>query len=120
MVGSGIRLYTDEDVNTALAEQLQQQGYDVLSCYAADNAGKRLSDGWQLAYAAQHERAIVTHNIADYIRLDKAWKAQQREHWGIIIVRQDTTIGDLVRRARRHLEVVAPSEQYNVVRYLER
>ncbi|HEV7215198.1 MAG TPA: DUF5615 family PIN-like protein [Chloroflexota bacterium] len=120
MVGAGIRLYTDEDVTTALAKQLQRQGYHVLSCYAAGNANRRLSDAWQLAYAAQDHRAIITHNISDFIRLDMTWKDQQQEHWDIIIVGQDITVSDLVRRTRLHLDSVAPSEQYNIVRHLER
>lgn len=120
MIGAGIRLYTDEDVSTALAKQLLQEGYDVLSCYAAGNGGKRLSDAWQLAYAARNERAILTHNIGDYIGLDRAWKARLREHWGIIIIEQGIPVGDLVRRTRRHLDTVSRLEQYNLVRYLER
>jgi DNA-binding transcriptional MerR regulator len=107
MVGAGIRLYTDEDVTTALAKQLQRQGY-------------HLADAWQLAYAAQDHRAIITHNISDFIRLDMTWKDQQQEHWDIIIVGQDITVSDLVRRTRLHLDSVAPSEQYNIVRHLER
>jgi len=67
MAEARLSLYTDEDVNAALAVQLQRRGYDIISCYQAGNAGKRLSDEWQLTYAAQESRAILSHNISEGI-----------------------------------------------------
>ncbi|GEM_PF-4822665 len=49
-----------------LAEQLNRLGYDVLSCRAAGNHNRGLSDSWQLEFAAQAGRTILIHNIIDY------------------------------------------------------
>ncbi|MGI8916501.1 MAG: DUF5615 family PIN-like protein [Chloroflexota bacterium] len=120
MTGLGIRLYTDEDVDRHLALQLRRHGYPILSCFEAGNAGRKLTDEWQLAFAVQQERAILIHNIVDYFPLDAAWKARGREHAGIIAVPQNTSFGDLVRRVRLHLDTVSPEQQYNLIRFLAR
>ncbi|MBA2451556.1 MAG: DUF5615 family PIN-like protein, partial [Chloroflexia bacterium] len=54
--------YTDEDVDGRVAKQLQRLGHDVLSSHAAGNSGRRLSDEWQLNYATEQSRAILSHN----------------------------------------------------------
>ena len=118
MSGLGIRLYTDEDVDAHLAEQLLRLGYDVLSCSAAGNASKRLPDTWQLNFATEQGRAILIHNVADYVAIDRARQSRGQAHWGIIYVRWRTPIGELIRRTRVHLDTVSPEQQYNVLRYL--
>jgi len=67
---SRIKVYTDEDVDTDLAEQLRYHGYDAVSCREAGNHNQSLEDSWQLAYATSQGRAILTHNIADYVQID--------------------------------------------------
>jgi hypothetical protein len=116
----GIRLYTDEDVDRHLAIQLRRHGHDVVSCFEAGHAGRRLTDEWQLAFAAEGGRAILIHNIVDYFPIDAAWKARGREHAGIIAVSQNTSLGELVRRVRLHLDTVPPEQQRNLVRFLGR
>ncbi len=101
-----------------MAVQLQRRGYAALSCRAAGNADKGLSDEWQLAYATSQQHTILTHNIADYVTLDRSWKLQQREHRGIIVVPKRTPFGELFRRLQRHLDTVPPDVQYNVLLYL--
>ena len=80
-----LRLYLDEDVSARLAIRLISDGYDVLTASQAGRANLRISDEEQLAYAASTERAIFTHNIADYSKLAQSWAAAGREHAGIIL-----------------------------------
>lgn len=120
MAGLGLRLYTDEDVTSVLAEQLRRRGYDVVSCLAAGNAGQRRSDEWQLSYPAQQGRAILTHIIADFVALGRRWSEQGRAHRGIILAEQTIPIGELVRRTQLHLDTVPADEPDGVVRYLAR
>lgn len=118
MIGPGIRLYTDEDVDPEVTIQLRRKGYDALSCHEAGNARRRLSDEWQLTFAAQQERAILTHNIADYILLDRRWKTLGRQHWGIIVGDQALGMSDLIRRIQRHLDTISSEIQRDLVLYL--
>lgn len=66
----GIRIYTDEDIDGNLAPQLRRRGYSAVSCAEAGNANQELPDEWQLEYATRNGRAILSHNIADYVKLD--------------------------------------------------
>lgn len=120
MIAGGIKLYTDEDVDVHVAEQLRRRGHDAVSCRDAGNAGRGLSDEWQLAFATHEGRAILIHNASDYLPIDAAWHASGREHAGIIAVEQNTALGDLVRRTQHHLDTVSREEQHNLVRYLAR
>lgn len=55
-----IRLYLDEDVNVLVAELLKVRGFDVLTARDAEQI--QAKDPEQLAYAANTQRALVTHN----------------------------------------------------------
>lgn len=118
MSGLGVRLYTDEDVDARLAQQLRRRGYDVLSCAEAGNASQQRDDAWQLDFATREGRAIVVHNLNHFAVLHRAWSVEGREHAGIIAVRKLTPLGELVRRTQRHLDTVKPEEQYNTWRFL--
>lgn len=118
MSGLGISLYTDEDVDERLADQLGRQGYDILSCRAAGNHNKQLPDDWQLAFAVSQQRAILVNNIADYMSRDEDWRARGREHYGIVLAEKRIPIGELVRRTKRHLDTISPSYQHNLVLHL--
>jgi hypothetical protein len=117
MSGRGIKLYTDEDVDVDLAEQLQRAGYDVLSCRDADNAHRGFTDEWQLGFAVRQGRAILVHNTGDYVPLDERWRQRGEQHFGIILVEQ-LPIGELIRRVRHHRDTVEPQYQHNLVLYL--
>lgn len=120
MSGLGIRLYTDEDVDTRLAEQLRRHGYDVISCREAGNSNLALSDEWQLTWATSQGRAILAFNLPHYMLLDSVWKSQSRPHAGIIMAQHRWPFGDLLRRTIRHLDTIPSVDQFDVARYLER
>ncbi len=70
-------LLLDEDVRVVLAAILRQRGDESSMCW-------RKSDPEQLAYAVQRRRAILTHNICDYVLLHRAYQAQGKAQYGIL------------------------------------
>lgn len=115
--GLGIRLYLDEDVQAEAAEQLRQLEYDVICCRDSGRSNQGIDDEDQLAYATELGRALFTYNVADYVALDKKWKAANRRHRGIVISDQ-LSIGEVIRRLRCHLDYVDPSSQNDNILWL--
>jgi hypothetical protein len=77
-------VYLDEDVDVDLAPLLKEHGFDVLTTREAKRAHQGISDDGQLAFAAAQGRAIVTHNIKDFMPLARDWAGQDLHHAGII------------------------------------
>jgi predicted nuclease of predicted toxin-antitoxin system len=76
-----IPLLLDEDVRPLLGEILRQRGYDVVHVLEIDRGG--MADTKQLGHAVSEGRAILTHNIRDFILLDKKYREESNEHFGI-------------------------------------
>ena len=79
---------------------LRDRRYDVLHALEVGRGGK--TDHEQLAYSVGHERAILTHNISDYIELAKSYQKQGKNHYGIIVSNHVPFQG-LLRRTLRLL-----------------
>jgi uncharacterized protein with PIN domain len=110
-----IRLYLDEDVDVLVAEMIRAHGFDALTTLEAGNLGA--DDEHQLAFAAEHERAFVTHNRVDFERLAQQYFETDRDHAGILFaVRRPP--GEIVRRILVILNQVTWDEMNNQVRYL--
>ena len=107
---SDIALLLDEDVRVTLGEILRQRGYDVIHVLEADRAGK--TDPDQLAYAASQQRAILTHNIRDFILLNKQYHDEGKEHFGIVLSDQ-VPLRELLRRTLRFLSRHAAEDVNN-------
>lgn len=112
-----IQLYTDEDVHSRLASQLKSRGFDAVSCRDAGNAGRSLPDDWQLRFATEHGRVILTHDVGDYVRLANDWETRGERHAGIILARR-VSIGELLIRVERHLLAHSADHHYNLVLHL--
>lgn len=59
-----IHVYLDEDVHGLVARLLRQRSFPVTTTIEAGNMGQ--PDEEQLAYAATHGMAILTHNRNDF------------------------------------------------------
>jgi hypothetical protein len=118
VAGLGVRLLTDEMIDTALAPALRQRGYDVESCAEAGRANQKIPDADQLAYAALSGRAILTFNIADYYSLDAEWKELARAHRGIVVSVEIQDVGLLLRLVQDHLDHCASSVQHDTLLWL--
>lgn len=112
-----IALYTDEDVDGRVAKQLQRLGYDVVSSHAASNSGKGLPDEWQLEYAVNNQRVILSHNVSDFYRLAREWHIRGREHYGIVVASQ-IELGALILRCAQHIDRISAEDHHNILMYL--
>ena len=118
MAGLGIRLFLDEMINVAVAEELRRRGYDVVACREVGRANQGIPDPAQLAWATDQGRAVLTYNHVDYQRLALQWHATGRVHAGILLSAEHKQPGTLLRAVRAHLDSVAPDTQYNLVLWL--
>ena len=110
-----IALYLDEDVHPTLATILRERAFDVLTTSEAGMLGK--SDPEQLEFAARQGRAILTHNIRDYVRLARQYAEQNRAHAGIIVSDQ-LPLRELLRRTLRLLTALSAEEMVNRFEWL--
>ena len=97
------RLYADEQFPRKVSELLREMGHDVLTVQSAGNANLGIPDDDVLAFAISDNRAVITLNRQDFIRLHKA----NPNHAGIIVCTNDT---DRVRMATRINEAILAEE----------
>lgn len=79
------RLYADEDFPFPVVEELRKLGHDVLTVHESGRGGQGISDADVLADATADQRAVLTHNHADFKRLHRSGQS----HEGIISCTQD-------------------------------
>ncbi len=96
------RLYADEQFPKATSEQLRVLDHDVLTVQEAGNAGD--SDPEVLAFAVAADRAVITQNRRDFIRLHR----QSSEHAGIIVCSVDQDSEALANRINAAIFVEKP------------
>ncbi len=113
-----VSLYTDEDVTAQLAVLVRQRGFDAVSASDVGLIGQ--PDEEQLAYAAAHDRVLLTFNQRDFILITRQWAAEGRQHAGLLLSDQFTRqqLGELLRRVLRFLNTVSASEMVNAMLYL--
>ena len=75
------RFYADEQFPLPVVELLRNLGHDVLTVQEAGNANQRIPDEQVLAFAVSQERAILTINRIDFIRLHR----RDDQHFGIVV-----------------------------------
>lgn len=94
------RLYADEQFPLPVVELLCTLGHDLLTVQEAGNAG--FSDPEVLAFAVSTERAVLTQNRRDFIRLH----IQQPDHAGIIVCTDDRNLDRLAKRIHEAISAV--------------
>ena len=77
------RLYLDEDVDVLVARLLESRGFSAVTTQEAGCIGQ--TDREQLSYAVEHERALLTHNRADFEALGEQYIREDRTHYGIVL-----------------------------------
>ncbi|NEP09634.1 MAG: hypothetical protein F6K14_05265 [Symploca sp. SIO2C1] len=88
------RLYADEQFPRKVSELLRTLGHDVLTVQEAGNAGFGVPDSEVLGYAVNDNRAVLTINRYDFIRLHRS----QPSHAGIIVCTEDHNLERLATR----------------------
>jgi len=111
-----IRLLIDEDVRPLLAETLRQRGFEAQHVSELQRGG--LSDAEQLAFAVDQRRAIFTHNIRDFVLLDREYRAKRRAHHGILVSDQ-LPFRELLRRTMRCLSRKSEADVLNQIIWLQ-
>ncbi|BAZ82146.1 DUF5615 family PIN-like protein [Sphaerospermopsis kisseleviana CS-549] len=95
-----VRLYADEQFPRVVSELLRNFGHDVLTVQEAGKANQSIPDEEVLNFAIQEERAILTLNRYDFIRLHRL----QPNHSGIIVCTNDS---DRNRMSQRLHEAIS-------------
>ena len=108
-------LLLDEDVRLLLADILRQRGYDAVHVLEAGRGG--CSDLEQLNYAIEQGRAVLTHNVHDFLALDQILRAEVREHFGIMLSDQ-VALRELLRRTLQCLNRYTAAEIHNQIVWL--
>ncbi|NEQ53492.1 MAG: hypothetical protein F6K11_25710 [Leptolyngbya sp. SIO3F4] len=88
------RLYSDEGFPKKVSEKLRDLDHDVLTVQEADQANQGIPDDQVLAYATEQNRAVLTINRADFIRLHR----QSSDHAGIVVCTEDLNRERLANR----------------------
>lgn len=98
-----MKLLLDEMFPPALADQLRKRGHDVEAVKERPGLVS-LPDADVFARAQLDERAVVTENVPDFLRLDAHCRAGGQVHFGLILTSNATfprgaavTLGSLVR-----------------------
>lgn len=97
------RLYANENFPLDAVQALRQLGHDVLTSADAGQAGRAVPDEAVLSFAAGDDRAVVTFDRRDFIRLH----ADRPEHGGIIVCTTNASFSDLARRVHEAISADA-------------
>jgi len=84
-----MQYYTDEHISNAIIAGLRRHGIDILSTVEASMRGA--SDIEHLEQARKLKRVIITQD-SDFLRLH----AQGIQHSGIVFIRHDKSIGEII------------------------
>lgn len=109
------KLHLNEQISWHLAEQLRNLGFDVTSTLELGMVNE--ADDVQLAFAASHQRAIVSINHKHLSPLHDQYLKEGKEHWGIILSTEEP-VPILRRRLLRLLNTLSADELKNQVRWL--
>lgn len=81
-----VRLYADEQFPLLVSKLLRAMGHDVVTVQEAGNANLGIPDEEVLAFAIRDNRAVITLNRQDFIRLHR----NSSKHFGIIVCTNDS------------------------------
>jgi predicted nuclease of predicted toxin-antitoxin system len=110
-----VELYVDEDVDINVAAQMRSRGFVAIT--ALEVGMLQADDADQLAYAVSRQRAILTHNRNDFLKLATEYGIQGKTHWGIIIARRRSPY-EIARRLAVLFNAVTADELQNQVRHI--
>ena len=112
-----MRLLLDEMWSPAIAKQLRRRRHDVVCALERDDV-RGISDEEFLELARFERRVVVTRDVGDFSRLALQFRAEERDHQGIILVSprrfsaSATGIGALVRAVEAVLKTHPPDDDF--------
>ncbi|HMV48378.1 MAG TPA: DUF5615 family PIN-like protein [Blastocatellia bacterium] len=98
------RLYANENFPFPAVEELRRLGHDVLTVHETGKANREIPDDEVLAFACAENRAVLTINRKDFIRLHKLTP----NHFGIIVCTFDPDFSRQAARIHQAIESVEP------------
>lgn len=101
-------LYADEQFPKKATIALRLLGHDVLTVQEAGNGNQKIPDEDVLAFAIVQDRAVLTLNRSDFIRLHK----QSSDHAGIIVCSENTNFERLAEKIHQAIYNVADVDLY--------
>jgi predicted nuclease of predicted toxin-antitoxin system len=113
---TNLRLVLDEHINPLLAEILGERGYDAVTVRSVGMPGA--TDHEILKWAARQDRAILTFNAVDFLRLAREYTKAEWEHAGIVVSDQ-ISLRELLRRTLRLLGRRQSEDLRNSVEWLQ-
>ena len=93
------RLYSNENFPLPVVLALRERGHDVLTTHDASKSGAAIPDEEVIAFAVTYERAVLTLNRKDFIRLH----LQSNHHAGIIVCTFDPDFDAQAERIHRSI-----------------
>lgn len=112
-----IRIYFDEDsARHSLARELRVRGADVVTAVEIGTGGQM--DEQQLEWATNNSRVLYSFNRGDFFGLHTVWLRSGRSHAGIVLSRQDLSVGEQMRRLLRLINRLSAEEMRNRVEFL--
>ena len=112
-----ICLYFDEDsARHSLARELRVRGADVITPLEAGMMNK--TDEEQLQWATGRHRTIYSFNRGDFYRIHTARVKKGQFHDGIILSRQDLSVGEQMRRLLRLINTLTAEDMKNRIEFL--
>jgi Domain of unknown function (DUF5615) len=119
-----LRLLLDEMYPPTIAEQLRRRGHDATAVTARPEL-RTLADPDLFAIAQQERRAVVTENVADFIRIADGFDQRGGEHHGLVLLDarryprgNPRTIGCRVEALERLLEQCPRDDPTNLRHWL--
>ena len=111
-----MKILVDELFPATLAKQLREKGHDAVAVQELPHL-RGTPDRDLFDYAQHERRAVVTENVADFLRIDAEYRAAGKEHFGLVLTNNNAfprgapnTLGTLVRSIDRLLNEVAQME----------
>ena len=94
------RLYSNENFPLPVVQDLRRLGHDVVTIQERGRANESASDSDVLDLASAEDRAVLTLNRRDFIRMH----GQRPDHAGIIACTVDPDFGGQARRIHESIK----------------
>ena len=113
-----IKWLTDEDFDNRILRGLRLQSPSIDILRVQDVGLAEASDPQILAWAAQNQRILLTHDRRTMPRHVKDRLIHAQFVWGVVVVPQSLPIGDAIKDIMLCNESVEAEELFNQVWYL--
>lgn len=100
-----MKLLLDEHFPPLISEALRRQGHEVIAVVEIPEL-RGMVDVRLLEHATGQERAMVTNDLRDFVRIAREWAASDRRHAGILLIAPPLrrVPGELIRRLAELLD----------------